>query len=282
MIAFARPGMADFKGSERWYAGFFLLAILGLIVPRTVEVKIDRRRRERPGTNTVLKEFSYDIWGDWLWFLIRCVVFGVCLYIAIHIFAPLWPLLWGMFIDGAFLYLGLMCLITSLLCATFLDKRQYSVPEARVFRQILNLCVCLALTCVAIVNFAYRIYSYIPEEKGGGDFTTGATSIISFDDKFSNSLPHFLIDSNLQSKAVMVLNKDDHEILVAIPFTETLTVSNQSRTITNGPFQWRGPGFGNKPRLIFSIKREAVVAVSGTRSTSADHRIIYTERGSVP
>lgn len=48
MIAFSRPGMGDFKGNEPWYAAFFMTAILGLIIPRRLEVALDRWRKERP------------------------------------------------------------------------------------------------------------------------------------------------------------------------------------------------------------------------------------------
>jgi hypothetical protein len=267
--------MADFKSYEGCYAAFFLISIFGLTIPRAVEMFLERYRKERPWVHDRLKAWNYDTWSGALWLGIRYAVLLCCVAIAQHIFNSMWPLLGMIFRKGAFLFLALICLVASLLTSVFSVHKEDSVQEIDRSRLTLNLCLCLALTYVAILNFSYRIYSYIPEEKGGGDYTGIGSQTIFFNEKYDKLLSATLIASNCQSKPVIILHKDANEIWAAIPFIKTLTVSNQSQTITNGPYQWREPGPENRPRLVFSIKREAVLSVTDISYTNPADCVVY-------
>jgi len=259
--------------------------------------------------------------------LARIVVVTATMVIILYLFRGLWPLLWHMLKTGGYLYLATLFLIFVLFVRTESrlsekttstkgkdakadsgtpGKEKRETPSSAIPPTTMFLVVCLELPLIylSILTFAFRIYPYIPANRGGGDYSVERMAIIRFDPQFTNAIPPLLMAStpnDVHSKPVYILHQTPDAVFIALPClynvprniissgtAGSLAITNEShesceasvstniltcgmkayRTITNGPNEWREPGVLNKPKAVFSVKKEAVISVSyGERRT---------------
>jgi hypothetical protein len=257
--------MATFSENQGKIGAFFFVSLIGLLALRWVEEGLARSRKRRDLTwlHGALQWCGYDQWGDQFWYWARVVLLGVCVWIVKFIAVEMAPLLEEIWQTGGYLYVGLLFLAGVMLMQAYTRIREYSALGLDRALLIMMICMTMALVYLATLSFAYRIYPYIPEDRAGGDYTTAPSTVLSFDALQSNNVPAFLIDTNRHdaclSKPLIVLHENSTEFWVAVPFVAMITNRTPAMVVTNGPWQWRGLQRSNKPKLLFTVKRDAVV-----------------------
>lgn len=255
LIAFTRPGMGSFHENKPLYFFLFVVSFLGIRVARGAERIISRLRSRSKWVDDLFNSDKDEhYWGE----LARRTILVSAAAITVWVFWNLWGLLGWMLWSGGYLYLGLAYLAAIMARWAVGLQRSGYIQGIRAPAICASLGVSLALLYFAVVSFSYTFYRYIPTNRGGGDYTLEKSVILSFDPQFSNAVPSQVIGTNLQSKAVIVLHESPNWLHVAIPFVLT----NATAAVTNGPVQWRESGPNNKPKLLFAIKREAIVGTS--------------------
>jgi hypothetical protein len=242
-----------FKEKESLIAALFCCIIPGLALLRIVQEFLLKWYNE--------KKISVNVGGnDKLWtysrngFLLATTVLTFC------IFWGMGGTLWGIFWQGGWLYIGFNGVI--LLIVGWLASK-----KVRGWQLVSGLCLPLAFTYLSVLVFAYRLYPYIPVERGGGDYSCEPNiSTLSFNPQFKSFIPSGLLpdksvadsvstDSLIVSRAVTVLDETP-----TILYVTTETSQNQHEN-------WRLLGLKEKPQTIFAIRHDTVAIIQSERDS---------------
>jgi hypothetical protein len=251
-MAFSRPeaGLDPFHEHPVLFVILFVTVIVGLVMVRRLEdwfdhlAKNNRYVRRIVKNRPIVRRFGES--SRWT----LCIV---ALAISLYLFWPMASLLWEITITGGYCYIGFCALAGYLVWRVIQRRADYVTGGIETPFLARVACIVLVLGYLSIVTFAYRVYPYVPVHRGGGDYTTEAWSIIHFDDKLSKQIPLELIDpakSPFQSKMLIVLRET--------PTTFYLTVPTSKAEVG----AWRNSGRRNKPKTIYTIRRDAIVSVS--------------------
>lgn len=96
-----------------------------------------------------------------------------------------------------------------------------------------------------ILSYAHFVYPFIPEKKGGGDFTQSQPVHLTLDTRFNNTLPEKL-SNDLRANRVVLIESSEKNLYLA------------STNDAGGPEKWRNTT--NKPS-IYEVKMDAVVCI---------------------
>jgi hypothetical protein len=257
LIAFSRSGQGAFHDHQVAIGSLFGVVIVGLIATRGLQDRLIDLGKSDAKVKTILEKLGLvgKTWNRIRWFL-AVVAFALMVYI----FWFLARILGEMFIEGGYFYIALMSLVGMLLWR--IDTQSDKYREAGLYPTVwvMAACVCGALMYLSTLAFAVRVYPFIPVNRGGGDYTTESTSVLTFDPDFASAIPKNLVDvkaASFQSNPVMILHDATETIFVA------------EKTETNGPEQWRRTGRQNKPQVIYSLKRSAVISITRTQSPNS-------------
>jgi len=251
LISFARPGTA--AQHSGLIGVFFLVTILGLILARRLEDETEHLESLRSGKskrNAVARLLLTGVPAG----LCRVGLLASGVLLTIEIFWGLWGTLGNMIWEGGYQYIimmSLMCIIAYRVQAR-LRRMGGSAQKRPVL--ILVAFTCFLLSYLAVLNFAARIYCYIPARKGGGDYTTEHACVLAFDPRASNAVPASLLSGSgdLVSKPVYLLRES----------SQSLYVCTADPNDNPPPQQWRLGGVKNKPKVIVAVKRDIVLGVT--------------------
>jgi hypothetical protein len=126
------------------------------------------------------------------------------------------------------------------------------------------LCLISVLYYMSALNYAHRVYPYIPAFKGGGDYSEVALATIYFDKDAADILPTDIFtttnipasvpNASSTNRQVPVVT---HPLIILDGTTESVYVA-----LTNsggGPKEWRKRG-GGKP-LIYEFRRSLIASI---------------------
>jgi hypothetical protein len=109
-------------------------------------------------------------------------------------------------------------------------------------------CLLGVLFYFSILSFARHIYPYIPAVKGGGDYTLSHPVQLTFDTRFTNSIPP-AVTKGLQTNCLSLILLDANSSFVFLADTND----------AGGPEEWRSNP--NKP-TVYEIRREAIISIT--------------------
>ncbi|MEY2511031.1 MAG: hypothetical protein QOE26_1794 [Verrucomicrobiota bacterium] len=154
-------------------------------------------------------------------------------------------------LDGGYFYLIFAFLV--LLMLAFLVG---SLPVFRRYQRAgalfaMNLSVTFSFLYLFILSYAYHVYPYLPVTRGGGDYSADTrVSFLTFTNDSAPSIPEELLErDSLRSKEVTILEDSADTVFVTLEHTE----DERKR--------WRLVGIENKPRVIYSVKKDSVVNI---------------------
>jgi hypothetical protein len=190
---------------------------------------------------------------------IRWALVGTAIFLTWYVFRGFWPVVGEMVEEGGWLYLGLLMFLAINALWTDMNVERFGKI---IVVSMLNISFVFAY--VAILVFAYRIYPYIPVERGGGDYTGEVPSVLTFDARFASSIPRQVISTNFQSKPLIVVHENPNHVFIYLPKAtdKTNLVTELSR--------WRLSGVANRPAVIYAIRQEAVIAKARAISWPVD------------
>ena len=132
--------------------------------------------------------------------------------------------------------------------------------------RIISYTFTIAFLYLSIIAFAYRVYPFIPVERGGGDFSRFPISVavLSFRPDHIEAFPKSLIDSRVpegnMSVPVIVLNESDTVVYLAT--ARTLKAIDVERVLTKDKVAlrktlegWRDLSVLAKPQEIFAVNK---------------------------
>lgn len=254
LIAFSRAGIGAFHDYQLAVGSLFAVVIVGLIATRGLQDWLARLCKSDAKWKSAIDKIGLD---DRVWNRIRWLLAVASLGQMIYIFWYLFPLLFNMFVEGGYFYITLMALVGVILWRVDCQREMYRSRGLYTTILVMCMCICGVLMYLSTLAFAVRVYPFIPVTRGGGDYTTELPSVLSFDPDFGSAIPADLVDwssGSPRSMPVMILHDS----------TELLFVTRVSEK--NGPEQWRRTGRDNKPDVIYSIKRSAVITSSRVKS----------------
>lgn len=168
--------------------------------------------------------------------------------------------------EGGWVYIAL--LITIGILIWWLEKN----PAHSKTELVISICLQAAFAYLSVLWFAYRIYPYIPVERGGGDYSREPNAaILSFDPEVVKSIPDE-IRSDFTSYPLIILDETGTALFVTRP--ESQTNAKQFETVAKSENisvlqaelrQWRLPGRENKPKRIVAVKRDSIISINFTR-----------------
>lgn len=247
LTTFARPG--TFQDNRLEITTVFMLYLVMLAI-RCLEDKIHRAAKK---LKIPLEIYERNL-GEWA----RGILLLVALVLTIVIYRTLWPVLLEMFVDAGYLYLGFILIIGMIIW--WIDSNISAFRKAGHFGALLLSMgsLLLAFTYLSIIVFANRLYPYIPVDRGGGDYTTQLTSILTFDTRLSSSLPKEIIDvgkTKLQSYPVIILHESSNTLFLDLPH------STNDGDLEKELAKWRRSGPQNKPETIYAISRSSIIGI---------------------
>jgi hypothetical protein len=264
LTTFSRPGIWH----QRWpqITAVFTLVLFALVVRSLEEWANTLKEKWRKRLKMI------EGWGArmrWRFVLIACAL-------TIWIFWTTWPLLFNMIVEAGFLYIGLVLTIGVLVART--DSHAAQAKNRGVLGPglLYALVITATFAYLSTIVFAYRLYPYIPAERGGGDYSTEAPSILTFDARFSDSLPPQIVDStqtDLQSKPVIILHETETTLFLTVPHSTDPSAphapdpNDQEKAIQAELESWRKIGPENKPTPVFAISRTCVVGITLQRKS---------------
>jgi hypothetical protein len=116
----------------------------------------------------------------------------------------------------------------------------------------MNLSVTFSFLYLSTLAYAYHIYPYLPSSRGGGDYSADPrVCLLTFNSDAITSIPDSLIENrSLQSKPLTLLEESPTLVFV----TPECTFTERAR--------WRRVGVENKPKVIYTIQRDAITTIS--------------------
>ncbi len=161
----------------------------------------------------------------------------------IFVFRDLWPLLFNMAYYGAWIYVLLMGVAGIFIYLA-------TTTQAKGGMMAINLCAPFTFLYLATLVFAYRVYPYIPIQRGGGDYSSDnitCTLCVNYEGKAALS-PFFRVDAD-DEFYVTVLDENSTTLFV------TYGTTPEERSV------WKAPGNATKPSPIIALKRDTVISI---------------------
>lgn len=160
----------------------------------------------------------------------------------------LWQMLSGAgtFKTGGYIFLMFVLVIMFLLWRV--SDRVKEIPDVgvRIALWAVTGCLLLAIYYLAVLSFAYRVYPYIPVDRGGGSFVDSSTVKLRFKNDARNSLPSEIVRCEMNSCTESIP-------LVFIEATSTVVfVANPADA--GGAAEWRQ---GRRPQ-IYAVRSELI------------------------
>jgi hypothetical protein len=159
-------------------------------------------------------------------------------------------------------YLFFVFSILVYVIAHVLKARAHRMPDsnARLAWWTAGVCVIAATYYLSVISFAYRVYPFIPADKGGGDYTEAATVTIRLHDgaivpseMLARSSTPTVSKVTITSKPLIIIEETPACVYVADPAD------------AGGPFSWRT---GSIPKIIQITRSDiASIAYAGKRRT---------------
>lgn len=252
IIAFSDPGF--FAKNQPVIFGIIVGIPLVIVTLREWE---DSRRPEAGPT-----------WGS---AATRWVFLGVFTYFTASLLRDDFGLLKEITVQGGWLHVTLIVVIGVLIY--WLEKN----PSRTNTEMTISLCLIATFGYLSVITFAYRVYPYIPVERGGGDFSRQVRlSTLFFDRTSDKALPQLAtlltsgaaeISSIRDEVTVVVLDETASTLYVTVPKCIAQPHASPQNmylaTALSDEFKrWRQIGPDKKPGTISAIKREALIGVT--------------------
>jgi hypothetical protein len=129
--------------------------------------------------------------------------------------------------------------------------------ESKALTIISTFCLLGVLFYFSIVSFARHIYPYIPAVKGGGDYTLSHPVQLTFDARFTNSIPP-KVNEGLQTNRLSLILLDANSSFVFLADTND----------ADGPKKWRS---STKKPTVYEIRREAIISITHLNPTNSNN-----------
>lgn len=251
MLAFSRPepGMDPFHEHPCWFFILFAAVLWGLVYLRQAEDWLEAWVRKSGLTRFFKPLRQFTVGARWL----MCLpMFGIFIYL----FKGMLPFLFSEVLwEGGYFYVGFSALCGHLVWRILQRRADYQSVKLQITFLARVTCIVLVLGYLAVVTYAYRIYPFIPVHRGGGDFTTEAWSVITFNDHSVAQVPQELLSDSAQtasthSKSLVVLRETPSTLYVATPHDATEVAA------------WRRTGRENKPTVVYALNRSMILSIS--------------------
>ena len=254
LISFARPGL--YHERDGLILTMFALMIIGLSLARGIEEKVSYQRRTNRRIGRLMNILKLtDESCRRLWSTLRWILLGFSCVLTIIVFWSVgnipntWLIVGEMLTEGGWVHYALLFLAALMLFRIQKSAEKYANLNLKSTVSAIGFTIAGVLSYLSIMWFAYRVYPYIPAGRGGGDFTAEKPSIITFESKYIDSIPKAMRNEKpdeYRSKPVLILHESGSMVYA---------------TLQTDAAKWRMSGRINKPSVIYSIKKDAVVAI---------------------